>query len=556
MSIRARLKGLAAAGAVLGSMLLASCDAGGGRFMDYIGPTDPDKGPTATISPAQSPGPDYGPGPAPTTGPATTSAPTTISAPSGTELKISIAEAILMALENNKSLIVDRFNTPITRTTEEVARAAFDPLVTGQASWKYQRVPSGPRASFANVQTTASQLGVSEFLPIGMTIALQWNTFGTDPSSAVSDTNNFELSVTQSLLRGAGLDVNLATLRQARLDTLSSQYELRGLAESIVAKTEEAYWAYALAARQVTIFEAAEQLAQQQLDETLQRIKVGKLADTEAAAARAQLALSHQSTITARNAMLVARIAVLRLVSPPGSDIWQRQVVLTDAPEAPGIFLEDVERHVQVALRLRTDLNQARLLVQRGELEIVKTSNGLLPRLDLFINLGKTGYADSFGRSFEELDGQGYMAQVGVSGDWSPINRSARALDTRAHLTRDQSMASVDNLAQLVQVDVRAAYVVVINAREQIDATAQTVKYQQVTYDAEVEKYRQGKSTSLLVATAQQNLTSAQISHIQAIVAYLNGLVELYRLDGSLLIRRGITAPGAKPVVLKGDTSY
>ncbi len=45
---------------------------------------------------------------------------------------------------------------------------------------------------------------------------------------------------------------------------------------------------------------------------------------------------------------------------------------------------------------MRPDLNQARLLIRRGELDVVRTRNGLLPRLDAFITYGKTGYARTF----------------------------------------------------------------------------------------------------------------------------------------------------------------
>jgi outer membrane protein len=38
------------------------------------------------------------------------------------------------------------------------------------------------------------------------------------------------------------------------------------------------------------------------------------------------------------------------------------------------------------------------LIQEQQRLETVVTRNGLLPRLDFFITLGKTGYADSFCR--------------------------------------------------------------------------------------------------------------------------------------------------------------
>jgi outer membrane protein TolC len=65
---------------------------------------------------------------------------------------------------------------------------------------------------------------------------------------------------------------------------------------------------------------------------------------------------------------------------------------------------------------------------------------------------------------------------------------------------------------------------------------------------SETEKFRVGKSTTLLVGRAQRDLLSAQIDEIRAVVGHLNGLVELYRLEGSLLERRGISAPGREPV--------
>jgi outer membrane protein len=66
----------------------------------------------------------------------------------------------------------------------------------------------------------------------------------------------------------------------------------------------------------------------------------------------------------------------------------------------------------------------------------------------------------------------------------------------------------------------------------------------------ETEKFRFGKSTTLLVAQAQRDLLSSQISEVITIVNYLKAFVELYLLEGSLLERRGISLPGREPVEL------
>ena len=225
---------------------------------------------------------------------------------------------------------------------------------------------------------------------------------------------------------------------------------------------------------------------------------------------------------------------------------------LESLPKVTEEPLDRVETHVTLALKMRPEMNQARLLIQRDELELVKTRNGLLPKLDLFLTLGKSGFADSFARSYREIGGRDYDLLVGLNASFPPRNRDALARDSRATWTRQQAIDALANLAQLVEVDVRGAYIELLRTRQQIHATAVTRKLQETTVRVEMAKFDAGKSTSLLVAQAQRNLLNAQINEIQAVVGYLKALVELRRLEGSLLLYRGIVSPGKSPVVLNG----
>ena len=91
-------------------------------------------------------------------------------------------------------------------------------------------------------------------------------------------------------------------------------------------------------------------------------------------------------------------------------------------------------------------------------------------------------------------------------------------------------------------VEFRGEFTVTVN-REQIAATAASRIAQETTATVEQEKFRVGKSTSLLVAQAQRDLLTAQIAEVQAVVNHLKALTALYRLEGSLLTRRFISAP-------------
>jgi len=485
--------------------------------------------------------------------PSTAAAPTTTPAAKG-PLELTVQEAILLALENNRQLAVERLAPAIRQTFEQQERAVFDPVIGGEISGvrtqshRQSRAGSGTEGSILDSAAAKASLGA--FLPTGTTVEVDASTQTLDSSlySDVFSATRVGLSVTQALLRGAGLRVNLARLRQVRLDTRASEYELRALAEAVVAEVESSYWDYALAQRQIRIYGDSVRLAEKQLAEIGERIKVGSLAETELAAAQAEVALRKEGLINVRSDLAKIRLRLLRLMSPPGQGLWRRAIGLRDLPAVPAGKLDDVEQHVQVALRMRPDLNQARLGAQRQDLEIVRTRNGLLPKMDLFITFGKTGYAESFGRSVQNIRGDGYDTLVGLRLEYPFANRDARARHRRAVLGQRQVDMAIENLAQLVEEDVRSASIEVERTRQQIPATAATRRLQEEKLRVETEKFRVGKSTSLLVAQAQRDLLTSQIGEIQALVNCLQAMVALYRLEGSLLERRGIVAPGRQPV--------
>ncbi len=182
-------------------------------------------------------------------------------------LEITVREAILLALENNRAFRLDRVSLDITRTRESDARAAFDPVLRAGLS------TGRTDTATSNTEHGSGEVSIEASLPSGTTLGLGVDADLTD-SSVESDTSSsarVALTVTQSLLRGAGVAVNMATLRQARLDTLASEYDLRGLAEALVADVERTCWEYALAGRRIEIFTESLDLAERTRAETEER---------------------------------------------------------------------------------------------------------------------------------------------------------------------------------------------------------------------------------------------------------------------------------------------
>ena len=129
--------------------------------------------------------------------------------------------------------------------------------------------------------------------------------------------------------------------------------------------------------------------------------------------------------------------------------------------------------------------------------------------------------------------------------DYALAGRQVEIFEESLKVARQQVN---ETLSQLVELDVRTAYIEVNRAKQQIKASSTTRMFNEETLRVETEKLRVGKSTSLLVAQAQRDLLISKISEVDALANYIKALITLYRQDGSLLERRGIGAPGGEPV--------
>ena len=470
---------------------------------------------------------------------------------------LTLEEAVLRALESNAALRSERLEPEIAATFQEIERAVFDPEIFAELRVRRDRedrlddrlgdrfaveteredVQAGIRQQFA--PGTEVELGVTQDRRLSESDAP-----GAADSSALHR-SRLNLTLNQPLLRGSGRAVNLVRIQQAELDTLRSEYELRGFTEALVADVETTYWDLVQAEREIELFEASLALAEEQIERTEERVRLGDLSETELAPLEAEAALRRQELIDARNRRDVARLELLQLTGTDYAPGEAPELTPETAPTLPEDAEPDpVATHLLLALEHRAELSEARLLLERNELELVRTRNGLLPRLDLFVTLGKSGYADSFGSAVEELDGRSYDAVVGLRVEQPLGRRAGQAEHRQAGLQREQALLGIDNLTRLVQVDVQSAWLEVARSQAQIEATAATRAAQEERLRAEEARFEVGQTTAFALSQAQRDLLQAQVDQQAAQIGYRQALVDLYRLDGSLLERRGIQARG------------
>ncbi len=453
-------------------------------------------------------------------------------------LLLSSSDAVETALKNNKSLQIQKLTPVITSLNRKIAESAFDPTLSAGLSSSM----SGLSTDSKSHRNTGS-VDIAKTLKSGGQITLGLTS---DDSSQRSYGNlystNLLVSFKQPLLNGAGKKINTIAITQSDMDAKIARYELQGYTEALIDQVISTYWDFALAQKKLSIYEDSLKLAERQLSETEEMVKVGKLAEVELVPAQAEVATRRQALINITGQCDTLKLKLLQLTNPSGgTDFWDTSIVINDNFIAPNVKMDDLRTQLSIALTKRADLETARLQKERGLLDVVKTKNGLLPYLSFFVDLGNTAYSDNFSNTYGNILNGEHDVQFGLNYSHALGNNSAQAKYEQTLLKQEQANIALENMSISVESEVRTNYIEMSRSHNQIDAAEASRKVQEEKLRTESEKYYIGKSTSINVAVAQRDLLQSQVDEVQAIADYIKSITSLYKSEGVILEKYGIT---------------
>ncbi len=454
-------------------------------------------------------------------------------------LHLSLQDVLTRAVQHNPTVRIDKIDLSLAEKYVSELRYKYEPSLTSSfgQSRKFSQGESPTKDYQGNIK-------VSEIFPTGTGVNLSTSAEPSYnlriPSMPAGFRSQFDISVTQALLAGNNLTANLTPIKKASIDVTIRNEELTGYTQHLLSTVQSTYWNLYLALKEIEIHERSMKLAKQLQYESTQRYNVGKLAALDLVTVKAEVATRKKNFINAQTnfAKILFQLAYLT----NDSLLFSIQAVtLTDTPPQP-ILPDSIQQHLDAAQKFRPDLRLAQNLQKKGELDVVQTKNGLLPKLDLFISLSGTAYPQSFGESFQNYDSRAKILSAGVTLSLPVTNGAARVRYQRSLLTREQLSLSIKNLENLIQVDVRSAWTEVNRTINQIDAASEATVLQEQKLAAEQAKLENGKSTDYQVLQVQRDLISAQLDQARAEVAYCTAVADLYLKDGTILERMGVAS--------------
>ncbi len=317
----------------------------------------------------------------------------------GPTRRLTIEEAVQVALEQNLDVQVERINPKLAEKDVDVARGVWLPQLT--SSMQFRNSDSVPNSILSGAEDTLTSRsfsgtgGYEQLFPTGTSLNVGFDAARQTSNGSFSSFNpelNSSLSfdLVQPLLRGFKIDVNRAQFRISKKNQEITDVQLR---QQIVATTRSvrlAYWTLVGARYNLGVAQASLDISRQTLRDNRTRVEVGTMAPIDVVGAEAEVARNEESAIIAAAQIDEAEDTLRALIyDPKAPDFWTMDLDLADAPQLPTSKVDvDVESVVRVALEKRTDLIQVRKQLEISQINLDLAKDNTKPQVNAVVSYG------------------------------------------------------------------------------------------------------------------------------------------------------------------------
>jgi outer membrane protein len=477
------------------------------------------------------------------------------------EVILTLHKAVASAVENNLLVQQARLTEAMSQTDIIRAEAVFDTVLFASGGYSNSNQPQptvntggggaillNPAADQRNwTMTTGLQQRFATGTNLSVSSSMGWLDIE-DPGNVVTPNPSYDTSVnltlSQPLLRGFGLDVNLAQVRLARNQDRRAVQAVRQQLLNTVAQVEAAYWQVYLQRQRLVsarwllkVGEDVRNLLERRrgYDASLAQYAdaVSKVEDRRSQIIRAERELQ-------RAVNNLKQVMNEPLLPPGGSET----IVIADAPVDQALRYS-VGDALASAMAQNPQIAAALLGIDDASISIDVADNGRLPQLDLQASGALYGLASGLGDSWGSL-GDNDWIEYAIGAVFSqPLgNRAAEAEYRRARLARSRAVIGYRSAVQDTVLAVRNALQDAAAAYRLIDQTrAQRLAAAENMRALAIEEENIAQLTPEFLALKflrQDSLAVTQLAEAAALADYNVAIANLYSAIGSGLERNRI----------------
>jgi outer membrane protein len=329
--------------------------------------------------------------------------------------------------------------------------------------------------------------------------------------------NNLNLSLTQPLFTYNRTKTQIKTLELNNENAMLS-YSMQRLA---LEKNVSQYF-YNVYLAQMSLSIKQEELANTQKSNEIikNKVEAGLAAREQLYQSEVNLSTSESSVESARVSLESAKDMFKQYI---GMDIFTEITVMTDVSVTP--IEVDGKKALEHGLASRMELRQRQISVETSQFDMlaVKSTNEF--RGDMTLSMGLSGDNPSLVDIFDKST-QSPRVSLGFNipvFDWGERKARIRAQEA---VINSQKL-NLSNQQTQIKLDIRQVVRNLSNLKNQIGIALQTQKNSQLTYDINLERYKNGDLTSMDLNLYQVQLSNNKMSYAQSLINYKIELLNL-----------------------------
>ncbi len=467
-------------------------------------------------------------------------------------LSLGLKDSIVYALRNNFDIEISKLSSKMSDYDITIEEAVFDPTLRVEGNVNNDVTPINSQLVGGFTTRTAFQPFVQQgrtadvliqsLIPTGATVSLEYNIFRdfVDPNRFrflnPSFTNFIEAKITQPLLKGGWWFYNRSPIYIARNNKKISLAQFKTTALEVSDSVQETYWNLVKAIEDLKVAKKSLERAEDLLRKNKIQVEAGTLAPIEIIDAESGVASRVEAIISAENAIKDSEDELKRVMNLANNEIISDvSIVPVDEPDFKPVSV-DLKDAIRIGLQKRPELHELRLGIENAGMETRRRKNELLPSLDFtggirYSGLGSVASSANDSMFSEDFQGEFFTLSLEI-----PIgNRSARSQYRKAKLEERQANMNVQKKELDVVVEVRQSARQVMTNIERVRATRKARELAQKRLEAEERKYEVGRTTSLEVLRAQEDLATAEANEAKAVIDYMISLGNLDKAQGTIL---------------------
>ena len=473
------------------------------------------------------------------------------------KLKLSLHDAVVLALENNSAIRVEEASVETAKFGLLRSFQPFDP--------KFQSVFAGRHSSypgFSQIQgagtfndlNQSAQLNYSQTLPTGTNLQIGMNSTKDSSNSGFYFLNPYyqsflNLQVTQPLLRNRWRFANTAPVVIARTNLQTSRATFRAQVNAALLQAITRYWDLVRAHNNLDVARKSQDAAESTYQHDKRALELGALPPLDIYRSESEVASRRLQVIQADYSVKQAE-ENLRLTIGANQDpyIEALDIDATEQPEPQGELLTvDVATALKQAVESRPEVLAWQQALAADDTSIRLAHNQLLPDLELQAfyqgsgvggnsNFGGVATRGGLGTSVNQLFNfgfPGYGASLTLN---LPIkNRAAQADMGTALVNRHRDLYSAQQAREQIMQEVANAVHQLEQAKLSIAAGKTALDLAQKMLAAEQRKAQLGTENVFFQLDAQTRVATAQATLLQSEVDYQAAIATLHNATGSLL---------------------